>query len=112
MEVMEFINSNIITDYDVFVETGMKYESTAQTMGDFCNGFAVKAEDLRTIMKQMVELIESIIRSVNESTEAIAMSAENSQNIVSEMQEIVQSINENSDVSQALDESTNKFELV
>ena len=112
MEVMEFINSNIITDYDVFVETGMKYESTAQTMGDFCNGFAVKAEDLRTIMKQMVELIELIIRSVNESTEAIAMSAENSQNIVSEMQEIVQSINENSDVSQALDESTNKFELV
>ncbi|MBE5891194.1 MAG: methyl-accepting chemotaxis protein [Lachnospiraceae bacterium] len=112
LEVMEFINSTVLTDYDTFVETGDKYENTASTMDDFCNGFAVKAEDLRTIINQIVDLIESIIGSVNESTDAINMSAENSQDIVSEMQEIVSSIDNNADVTRALDDSTSKFKVV
>ncbi|MCR5716201.1 MAG: methyl-accepting chemotaxis protein [Lachnospiraceae bacterium] len=112
MEVMEFINTTVLADYDAFVKTGEKYEDTAETMNRFCREFAYKAEDLRNIMNEIVNSIESIIDSVNQSTEAISMSATNSQNLVNEMQGIVDSIDQNSEVTGKLEESTRKFEIV
>jgi len=110
MQVIDFINNTVLSDYDSFVETGDKYESAAATLDDTMQKFSDKATLLNNMMNEMADSVESITRSVQESTEAIGLSANNSTEIVSEMQGISESMQKNNDVTEQLDNNTKMFE--
>ncbi len=109
IEVVDFINSTVIADYEAFVETGEKYESTAGIMTDILEGFTDKADSLDETMNSMAESIISITDSVEESTQAIGLSANNSTEIVGEIQEIGDAMDSNNKVTTQLSNSTKKF---
>ncbi len=109
MEVVDFINSTVIADYEAFVETGQKYESTAGIMTDILEGFTEKADSLDETMNSMADSIISITDSVEESTVAISLSANNSTEIVGEIQEIGDAMDNNNRVTTQLNDSTRRF---
>ncbi len=109
IEVIDFINSTVIADYESFVETGEKYESTAEIMTDILEGFTEKADSLDETMNNMADSIISITDSVEESTQAISLSANNSTEIVGEIQEIGDAMDNNTRVTSQLSDSTKKF---
>ncbi|MBQ7615828.1 MAG: methyl-accepting chemotaxis protein [Butyrivibrio sp.] len=109
IEVIDFINSTVIADYEAFVETGEKYESTAGIMNDILEGFTEKADSLDETMNSMADSIISITDSVEESTQAISLSANNSTEIVGEIQEIGEAMDSNNQVTSQLNDSTKKF---
>lgn len=108
-EVMNFINTIVLADYDDFVATGEKYENTALIISELLDTFMDKANNLDEIMGEMVESISSISSSVSESSQAIGMSAENATNMVGEIQEINDAMEQNSIVTERLDQTAQRF---
>ena len=111
-EVLEFINTTVISDYDDFVETGEKYEHTADVISDLLDEFAKKAEHLDQIMGEMADSISAITSTVSESSDAIGASAQNTTEMVSEIGEISSAMDNNSKVMDRLDETTRRFVAV
>ena len=109
IEVVDFINSTVIADYEAFVDTGEKYESTAGIMNEILEGFTEKADSLDETMKSMADSIITITDSVEESTQAISLSANNSTEIVGEIQEIGDAMDNNNQVTSQLNNSTKRF---
>ncbi len=109
MQVLEFINTTVLSDYDSFVEVGEKYENAAGIIDEMMSKFSEKADNLNVIMEEMTSAVTSISDSVQESTIAINMSATNSTEIVDEMQGIGEAMDSNADVTSRLSESTKQF---
>lgn len=112
MEVIDFINKEVLGDYDAFVDTGDKYENTAVLMDEILEKFNTKADNLNSIMDRMADSVESITDSVKESSQAINLSAQNSTEIVGEIQGISESMEENNKVTEQLNSSTQRFETL
>ncbi len=108
-EVLDFINGTVIGDYDEFVDTGEKYGHTAEVMNEMLTDFTEKAESLNEIMAAMVEAVDTITNSVQESSLAINMSAENSTEIVSGIKKIFDAMDKNNEVTEQLNDTTQKF---
>nr|MCR5547087.1 methyl-accepting chemotaxis protein [Lachnospiraceae bacterium] len=109
MEVLDFINEVVLGDYDSFVETGDKYEDTAEIIEAMLADFVDKADNLNVIMEEMETAVSSITVSVEESSSAINMSAANSTEIVEEIQGIGDAMERNNDVTGQLSASTERF---
>ena len=107
--VLDYINGQVISDYDEFVATGEKYEHTADIMEEMLGNFNDKAENLNDIMTDMVESVQLISTSVLESSQAISQSAESSQEIVGGIKKITEAIDKNNEVTEQLSDTTQKF---
>ena len=111
-EVLDFINTTVLADYDAFVDTGDKYENTSTLIDAMIEKFTERADHLRAIMDEMVDNVNAITTSVEQSTQAISMSAVNSTEIVEEINGIDSAMGRNNDVTEQLSDSTQKFEIV
>ncbi len=109
MQVLEFINTTVLADYDAFVEVGEKYGNTAGIIDDMMSKFSDKADKLNYIMNEMSNSVTSISESVQESSMAINMSATNSTEIVDEMQGIGDAMESNNEVTNQLSDTTKQF---
>ncbi|WP_294237719.1 methyl-accepting chemotaxis protein [Pseudobutyrivibrio sp.] len=112
IQVIDFINENVLSDYDSFVDTGAKFEDTASVIDEMLGSFTDKANKLNEVMDAMSVRIEDIANSLQESSYAINMSATASTTIVSEIQGITDAMDQNGIVTKQLSESTMKFEVV
>lgn len=108
-KVLDFINTDVMADYDSFVETGDKYEKTADTMNGLLVSFKEKADHLNCVMSDMANSVSSITHSVTESSQAIKLSADNTMQIVGEMGGISVAMDKNVEVTQKLSDATRKF---
>jgi len=109
MQVIDFINTTVVKDYDLFVETGEKYENTANVVNDMLAVFEEKASNLDNIMRMVADSISNIVEAVDQSSIAISQSADNSGEIVSEVHEINETVNKNQEVADSLAEGTAMF---
>ncbi|SKB48115.1 methyl-accepting chemotaxis protein [Lachnospiraceae bacterium] len=110
--VLDFINTTVIADYDDFVDTGVKYEQTADTMNEILSMFDEKAEHLKNIMAEMVESVGMINESIQQSSSAITISARNSTELVDTFAEISGAMDNNTSVSEQLSATADKFTSV
>lgn len=108
-EVLDFINGTVIGDYDEFVHTGEKYGQTAEIMNEMLEEFTQKADSLNEIMKAMVESVDTITNSIHESSSAISMTAENSTEIVVGIKKIFEAMDRNTEVTEQLNDTAQKF---
>ena len=109
MQVLEFINTTVLADYDAFVDTGEKYEETARLINEMLDGISEQTQNLNEIMEQMADSVTSISSSVNEASDAINTSAGHSQDIVDEITGISSAMDTNNDVTSKLNDSTKQF---
>ena len=109
LQVLDFINTTVLSDYDSFVEIGEKYGNTAVIIDNMLSKFNAKADNLNAIMAEMATSVTSISESVKESTVAINTSASNSTEIVGEMQGIGEAMDNNNRVTNQLSDSTKQF---
>ncbi|MBQ3797238.1 MAG: methyl-accepting chemotaxis protein [Butyrivibrio sp.] len=108
-DALDFINGTVLGDYDEFVTTGEKYEHTADIMDEMLHEFDNKAENLNSIMTEMVDSVQMITDSIKESSIAISSSAENSSEIVGGIKKISQAIGKNNEITEQLSDTTQKF---
>ncbi len=110
--VLDFINTTVINDYDEFVDAGTKYEETAVTMNEMLSKFDEKASNLKNIMTEMVSSVDMINTSIQESTKAISISAHNSTELVSTFSDISKAMDDNTNVSEQLSAAASRFASV
>jgi methyl-accepting chemotaxis protein len=109
MQVLDFINTTVLSDYDSFVETGEKYEQTAEFLTDMLSSMEGQTQNLNSYMNEMADSISSITDSVQEASDAINLSAENSQDIVDQISGISEAMTTNNGVTEQLNEDTRQF---
>ena len=108
-QVLEFINTTVLADYDAFVETGEKYEETARLINEMLDGISEQTQNLNGIMGEMADSIASITESVDQASDAINQSSAHSQDIVDEITGISSAMDTNNDVTEKLNDSTKQF---
>lgn len=106
VNVIDYINETVIPDYDSYVETGSKYEKSADILKFTLGKFTERADNLGSIVDEMTKSMDTIATSVKESSVAINSSAENSAKIVEQVQGINEAMDKSSDVINELVETT------
>ncbi len=109
MQVLDFINTTVLADYDSYVGTGEKYEETAKIINEMLDGISEQTQNLNGIMDEMSDSVAAITDSVQEASKAISQSAESSQDIVDEISGISSAMETNNNVTDKLNSSTKQF---
>lgn len=101
-EALEFIDKQVIGDYDAMVRTGDQYSKDADYVYGMVSNFSETSNKLS-------ETIESILRAINETANATNGSAENITNIAQKSVEVLNKSSEVIELANSTDVSTNKL---
>lgn len=110
--VLEFVGSDVLTDYDKFVEVVNQYEADADLMKEMLTEFAEKAGDITSTMQNMNDGVQGIALSVDESAKAVTSVAEDTSNLVCAITQIKEESDDNQEVAQKLMHEIGIFETI
>lgn len=110
--MVEYINSNIINDYDEFDGMAGQYHKDADNMAYMLGKFLKSAESLEQVMGKMVGGIESIGGAVQESAKGTGAAAESATLLVEAMETIRDEAEENREISKKLRKQVEKFKRI
>jgi methyl-accepting chemotaxis protein len=108
-KILHFINSNIIDDYESFVQTGKQYNDDATTMNRIMEEFLNNANNVKNTMNGIVEAFSGIASTVEDSTTGITNVANATGDLVNRMQIIQNDINNTEEIAQNLKSEADKF---
>lgn len=89
MKLLEFVNSRVMDDYEVFEQTGQLYLKTAQKIVQLMNEFFVNTGELSSVMEHVNYANEGISNTVNESANSIIDVVTNTNNTKNDMEELL-----------------------
>lgn len=108
-EIISYIETTVLPDYEGFVDAGNKYSDDANFVSATMEDFSNMAEKLAKIVNDMVEAISGISAGIEQSASAVGNSAENTSELVSEIENIKNEIGHNQDVVDELKNQTDSF---
>lgn len=111
-KMLEFVNSDVVQDYDKFVNIIVQYEQDANEMNDILTGFADQVADMTGTMEQMNQGIGDIAVTVDESARAVSGVAEDASQLVNAISLIQQQTESNRVISKNLESEVKRFEKV
>lgn len=110
--MIEYINSNILTDYDEFDGMAGQYHKDADNMAYMLGKFLESAESLEKVMGKMVGGIESISGAIIESAQGASTAADNTTLLVESMSSIQSEAEENREISRKLRRQVETFKRI
>ena len=110
--MIDFIDEQVIGDYDGFVKIVEQYRADADSMNDILQGFAKDAAEIEETMQNMTQGINDIAITVDESARGVADVAENSVDLVNAMSLIKDESESNEDIAKSLNEEVSRFKQV
>ncbi len=84
--MLEFVESRVMKDYSIMVETGVKYDSDAKTVDQIMNEFSDTARQLEKSMESIINAIDGVATIISESSNNTQTVAENSENLYKEVE--------------------------
>jgi methyl-accepting chemotaxis protein len=108
-EIVNYINENILPDYDAFVESGRQYKEDAVHVNGIVTNFGNMSTDLQKIVAEITDAIQGITLSIDESTNAITTSAVNTNELVEGITQISGQMETNSDIAVQLKAEADRF---
>ncbi len=107
--MLKFMDSNVLKDYDSFVEIMEQYQKDTQMLSDIFGGFANESANITNTMGRMVSNINEMAITIDESSNAVTNVAMDATEVVQAMVEIQKETNVNRDVTEEMIESVRKF---
>jgi methyl-accepting chemotaxis protein len=108
-EIVNYINDNILPDYDSFVESGKQYREDAVHVNGIVSDFGNKSSELKRVVSEITDAISGISMSIDESTNAITTSAVNTNELVEGITQISTQMETNNDVAVMLKAEADRF---
>lgn len=71
-EILEFIDKQVLKDYDTLVNTSEQYSQSSASINDMVTDFSATSEELFASMQNMVKAIEEITGASNEEAQGAA----------------------------------------
>lgn len=107
--IVDYINENVLPDYDNFVDAGKQYNDDSVHVNDIVEQFNTMSADLKEIVKNITESMSGITIAVEESANGIASAAMNTQELVQDMSQITDEMERNRAVAGTLNAEAEKF---
>lgn len=100
--MIDFVNTDVMKDYDMMVDTVDQYNTDANSFDEILSEFYNNTNQLSQTMTEMAESIHQIAVTIEESSHAIENVASNSSELVESMGMINGNMEKNSDISNTL----------
>lgn len=111
-DMLSFIDSTVIGDYDKFEEVANQYHKDADTMDDILRQFYDRAQDLTNTMSQMTEGIDGINIAVDESAQGVTVAAQSTSQLVEALGSIKSEADANQEISRQLQGEVKRFKHI
>lgn len=111
-QLLSFVNTTVLEDYDRFVESSMEYLQDADELEKMMGGFGVKAEELLAASDNVNNSLSQISRAIEGENERVSTLTDIMQEMSGNMQEIQQCTAVNDTVSNALKNEIAKFKSI
>lgn len=111
-QLLAFVNSDVVRDYDRFVKIVDQYETDANEMDVIFTEFGEKASMMTETMQSMSAGINDISVTVDKSAKGVLGVAENATQLVNAISGIQAQTEENQAISQELEGEIQRFERV
>jgi len=108
-EMLRFMESNVVRDYDSFVEIMSEYQKDTEELNSLIVGFATEASGMTNIMQEMNTGMSDIAVTIDESANAVTTVATDASELVEKMVDIQSETNANRIVSEELIAVVNRF---
>jgi methyl-accepting chemotaxis protein len=108
-DIVNYINENILPDYDAFVESSRSSKEDAVHVNTIVTSFGDKASNLKGLVTEITDAINGIALSIDESTNAITTSAVNTNELVEGITEISGQMETNSEIAVQLKAEADRF---
>ena len=108
-EMLQFMEGNVIKDYDSFVEIMNQYQKDTQNLNDLMAGFATEASNMSSTMQDMNSGMNDIALSIDQSAKAVTTVATDASELVEAVVEIQSETNANQKVVNDLTTVVNRF---
>lgn len=107
--IVEYINNNILPDYEGFVNAGRKYSEDAIHVNETVTRFNSMSENLKQLMDRITDSIQGISIAVEESTKGATNAAMNTSELVKDITGIADAMNDNKQVAGSLADEADRF---
>ncbi len=111
-QLLEYMNTDIITDYKNMVETGEAYVGDASKVDDIMTQFQAQTDSIKEKITAAIELINNTSEAITESAEGVSAAAENTCDLVSSISQIDGEMENNRSVTTNLTNEVAKFKKV
>lgn len=91
-EILEFINNQVVSDYDMLVETGNKYSGDTEMVENLVNELSATSEELLASIHTMIRAIGEVNNATNDSAAGITDIATGSTEMLNMSKEMVSQI--------------------
>ncbi len=108
-ELVDYINNNVLPDYDSLVASGKQYNEDAMHVNDVVGQFNVMSDELNGLVKSITDAIDGISTAVEESANGVSTAAMNTGELVREINQIADEMDSNHEVADKLKKETEIF---
>ena len=110
--MLQFIDSTVLGDYDKFVDSANTYYNDAEHMDEILQRFNGNAGKLAETMAQMTEGIDGINIAVDESAQGVTMAAQSTAQLVDALVSIKSEADTNREISEELQGEVKRFKHI
>lgn len=108
-EIINFINKEVIKDYEMIVKVGEQYSLDANTVNNITSEFSNTSNNLKVSMDTVVSSVQQISTSNNESADGVSSISEKLNVIANEYDNIIKLVKEVNDSSYILSDIVSNF---
>ena len=111
-EMLDFVDTTIINDYDKFVDIIDKYRRDTEEISKTLSRFAEQTSSIERTMESMSEGSNNISRSGDDSSNGITGVAQEATNLVMIMSDIMEQTKINKEISDTMGKELDRFEKI
>ena len=110
-EILHYVESAILPDYDNFVSSGKHYSDDAAHINDQMIHYAERSTEMVRMVSEMVDSMNGITDAVDEGANGVSSVADSIQTLVSEISVINSRMSENEEIARSLREEADRFQM-
>lgn len=110
-KILDFIDKDVLPNYESFMETAKQYDIDAKSMGDIMMDFSAISEELNASIAGISTAINNVAKTSSDGAYGLSNIAEKNSKMLESFKEISQSAEQNGTNAQKLQEIINKFNL-
>lgn len=111
-QLLEYVNTNVLEDYDRFVDASAKYLSDADALENMMIEFQEKSSELSSVSDNINSGISQISQAINDENDKVSSLSEIMQELSTNMEEIQDYTAINDEVSNELKKEIKKFKAI
>jgi len=109
--ILQFVDGQVIEDYDMLVKTGEQYSSDADYINGLMANFEETSRNLNNSIANMLKAIDEVTAAANEGAEGASNIAEKTESGVNKANEVVNLASETQDSTERLADRVKQFNI-